>query len=75
MTRLEHDGAASLTVKWLRAGNNVAADYSVVRTCACHFGERITVGFDDRERAERALNVLDEDARRRDPSPAPPPGP
>jgi hypothetical protein len=76
MTGLEHDGAASLAVLHLAAVRTGTGWY-VVRTGPCHRGLPITVPFDDREAAERALAVLDEDARRRHGAPpsTPPIGP
>jgi hypothetical protein len=67
---LVHDGRASLEVRRFAKGTRVLAKASgvpgwyVVRTCRCHFNELITVPFDSRARAERALTVLDDDARR-----------
>jgi hypothetical protein len=69
MIALEHDGAASLRVKYLasvgfQTGRNTASGWYVVRVCPCHPGETITRPFKSREGAECALRVLDEDARR-----------
>ena len=70
MDQLRHDSAASLEVRFIQtrtgAGRrHVSYDgWYVVRTCPCHEGEEITQPFDTPERAERALAVLDADARR-----------
>jgi hypothetical protein len=55
---LQHDGRASLRIEYRRSG------WRVVRTCACHLREPVTMSFDSREEAIRALEALDDDARR-----------
>ena len=69
MTRLEHDSRASLVVRYFEpAGGHpdlYRLGWYVVRTCPCHQGLPITVPFESEARAIRALNALDEDARRR----------
>jgi hypothetical protein len=72
MTQLAHDSAASLRVEYreLIPGGGWSSrpgflnGWYVVRTCPCHFGQRITKPFDSLERAERALMALDTDARK-----------
>lgn len=62
MNSIEHNGASSLMVRRTdRRATNVR--WYVVRTCECHKGVRVTAYFNRREEAERALRVLDEDAR------------
>lgn len=62
---IEHDGATSLSVRFLSGLMGARPDgWFVVRTCPCHSGQTITAAFENREAAERALRVLDEDARR-----------
>lgn len=61
---IEHDGRASLRVAYRRASFNFAGGWRVLRACTCHFGEAISVSFDSRAKADRLVDVLDEDARR-----------
>jgi hypothetical protein len=72
MTNLEHDSTSSLRVEYraLVPGGGSSRQpglfngWYVVRTCPCHFGQKITKPFDSLERAERALMALDADAMR-----------
>ena len=65
MDQFEHDSAASMEVRFCRAqSNRMGPGWYVVRTCPCHARQQITVPFASKELAERALRVLDADARR-----------
>jgi hypothetical protein len=71
VTTLEHDGAASLAVKYFAGGGwrekrDSRPGWYVARICPCHHGETITVPFESRGAAECALKVLDEDAQKYD---------
>lgn len=68
MTPLEHDGAASLRVRYLRARVGIptftGAGWYVVRICPCHWGRPITMPFETQALADAALAFCDADAKR-----------
>jgi hypothetical protein len=66
MTTTEHNAAEHLTVRWQdyhtkRPGGSPGhelAGWVVVRVCPCHWGEPVSLPFDDRARAERVRQLL-----------------
>jgi len=64
MTPAEHNAPEHLAVRWCeaRGASSVvpqSAGWYVVRTCPCHFGERVTrFGFATQWKAERSLRRM-----------------
>ena len=55
-----HNGPEWLVVRHLPAGQGPGflAGWYVVRSCPCHWGERVTLPYPTRERAERVRRIL-----------------
>lgn len=65
----DHNGEQWLTVKYCellvqpkyhlgRRNKLLHPGWYVIRTCPCHFGERVTLSYPTRERAEHARNTI-----------------
>jgi len=52
----DHNAARWLEVRYLPT--SMGAAWFVVRTCACHFGERVTHPLDTEEQAKRVLSAI-----------------
>lgn len=60
MTPAEHNAAEWLRVCWLDRvrGHGHLAGWYVIRTCPCHHGEPVTLGYEERAGAERVRRLL-----------------
>jgi hypothetical protein len=58
----DHNGAQWLIVRWCPAepggGDPQRAGWHVVQTCPCHFGERVTVAYPDRDWAAAVRELM-----------------